>query len=118
METIYRWIQRSYGYSGSSDKTDWKQSAYDMIVTGKGDCYSFFALSKLLFERLGIPNIDVKRVRTEEHRGDHYWNMVSVDGGETWYYYDSTPLRHRAGGILPGDGRLPGCLFRGTLELL
>ena len=92
VETIYRWIQRSYGYSGSSDKTDWKQSAYDMIVTGKGDCYSFFALSKLLFERLGIPNIDVKRVRTEEHRGDHYWNMVSVDGGETWYYYDSTPF--------------------------
>lgn len=92
VEAIYWWVQRSHTYVSHADHLDWKQSAYQMRQTLKGDCYSFFALSKLLFERLGIPNIDVKRLRLPEHGSDHYWNMVSVDGGETWYHYDSTPF--------------------------
>lgn len=89
---IYYWIRANYSFNGWADKIDWKQNAYEMLRTGKGDCYSFFALSKLLFERLGIPNVDVERVRTWEHEGNHYWSVVSVDGGETWYHYDSTPF--------------------------
>lgn len=89
---IYYWIRANYSFNGWADKIDWKQNAYEMIVTGKSDCYGFFALSKLLFERLGIPNVDVERVRTWEHNGDHYWSVVSVDGGKTWYHYDSTPF--------------------------
>ena len=89
---IYYWIRANYSFNGWADKVDWKQNAYDMIRTGKSDCYGFFALSKLLFERLGIPNVDVERVRTWEHNGNHYWSVVSVDGGKTWYHYDSTPF--------------------------
>lgn len=92
VEAVYWWIQRNHTYVSHADHLDWKQSAYQMRVTLKGDCYSFFALSKLMFERLGIPNIDVKRLRTPEHGADHYWSMVSVDGGQTWYHYDSTPF--------------------------
>lgn len=89
---IYHWIRENYSFNGWADKIDWKQNAYEMIRTGKSDCYGFFALSKLLFERLGIPNVDVERVRTPEHEGNHYWSVVSVDGGKTWYHYDSTPF--------------------------
>lgn len=89
---IYRWIRANYSFNGWADKIDWKQNAYEMLQTGKSDCYGFFALSKLLFERLGILNVDVERVRTPEHEGNHYWSVVSVDGGETWYHYDSTPF--------------------------
>lgn len=89
---IYYWIRANYSFNGMADKVDWKQNAYDMIRTGKSDCYGFFALSKLLFERLGIPNVDVERLRTSESEGHHYWSVVSVDGGQTWYHYDSTPF--------------------------
>lgn len=89
---IYHWIRANYSFNGWADKVDWKQNAYDMIRTGKSDCYGFFALSKLLFERLGIPNVDVERLRTSESEGHHYWSVVSVDGGKTWYHYDSTPF--------------------------
>ena len=92
VRAIYRWMRLSYTYNGYADGSDWKQNAYELIVTGRGDCFSYFALSKLLFERLGIPNIDIQRLQTWEHTGDHYWSMVSLDGGETWYHYDSTPF--------------------------
>lgn len=89
---IYHWIRDNFSFNGWADKIDWKQNAYEMIRTGKSDCYGFFALSKLLFERLGIPNVDVERLRTSEDQGHHYWSVVSVDGGKTWYHYDSTPF--------------------------
>lgn len=89
---IYYWIRANYSFNGWADNVDWKQNAYDMIRTGKSDCYGFFPLSKLLFERLGIPNVDVERLRTSQSEGHHYWSVVSVDGGKTWYHYDSTPF--------------------------
>ena len=92
VEAIYRWTRENFRYNGYADKQDWKQSAYQMIKRGYGDCFGFFSLSKLLFERLGIPNIDVRRMQTYSHSSDHFWNMVSVDGGETYYYYDATPF--------------------------
>jgi len=91
VEAIYKWSWKSCRYSGHSDRTDWRQTAYTMLTTGTGDCYGFFAVTKLLFERLGIPNIDVEKVRNHDDDSDHFWSLVSVDGGETYYHFDATP---------------------------
>lgn len=91
VRAIYRHVLYSYGYSGHSDKTDWLQGAWVMMTDGKGDCFNYFALTKLLLERCGIPNIDVRKVRNYETDSDHYWSLVSVDGGETYYHLDATP---------------------------
>lgn len=92
VETIYRWLRSNFTYNSYADKRDWKQSAYTMLKHGYGDCFSFFSVSKLMFERLGIPNIDVRRMWTYSHSNDHFWNMVSIDGGENYYYFDATPF--------------------------
>lgn len=92
VEAVYNWTRKSFWYNSYADKKEWKQSAYQMIRSGYGDCFSFFSVSKLMFERLGIPNIDVRRMWTYSHSSDHFWNMVSLDGGNTYYYYDSTPF--------------------------
>lgn len=91
VEAIYDWARYSFWYSGYSEKMDWKQAGYKLMVNGYGDCFSFFGATKLLFERLGIPNIDVRRVKVYSCSTDHYWSMVSIDGGETYYYFDATP---------------------------
>ena len=91
VEAIYRWSWKSCRYSGHSDRGDWRQTAYTMLTTGTGDCYGFFAVTKLLFERLGIPNIDVVKVKNSENDSEHFWSLVSVDGGNSWYHFDATP---------------------------
>ena len=87
---IYDWVAKNWRYAFDSDKSDWLQEAYRIITGGRGDCFSYYAGTRLLFDRLGIPNITV--LRTEGARdSSHYWSMVSVDGGETYYHFDSTP---------------------------
>ena len=96
VEAVYVWTRRSvhltYGSAPAGfvhEEADWLQTAYQMLnrdVT-KGDCYYFFAVQKLLLQRLNIPTIDVKK--TYDGHSRHYWLLVSVDGGNTYYHYDN-----------------------------
>ena len=91
VRAIYSYVRSHFTYSGHSDKTDWLQGAWVMMDDGEGDCFNYYAVTKLLLERLGIPNIDVRKVRNHETDSDHYWSLVSVDGGSTYYHLDTTP---------------------------
>ena len=82
-------------YVDTSDKTDWIREAYFCLQNRKGDCFSYFAVSKAFFERLGIENLDVQRLPgfTDD---THYWSMINIaeEGAEPlWYHYDATRLR-------------------------
>ena len=91
VKAIYSYVRSHYTYSGHSDKTDWVQGAYVMMESGQGDCFNYYAVTKLLLDRCGIPNIDVRKVRNFPEDSDHYWSLVSVDGGATYYHLDTTP---------------------------
>ena len=91
VKAIYAYVRSHYTYSGHSDKTDWMQGAYTMMTDGQGDCFNYYAVTKLLLDRCGIPNIDVRKVRNNETDSDHYWSLVSTDGGSTYYHLDTTP---------------------------
>ena len=84
VKAIYAYVRSHYTYSGHSDKTDWLQGAYVMMDSGEGDCFNYYAITKLLLDRCGIPNIDVRKVRNFPEDSDHYWSLVSVDGGQTY----------------------------------
>ena len=90
VEAIYKWARTDIRYAGHSDRSDWRQTAYNVIRSGEGDCFGYFAATKLMFERLGIPNIDVQKVRNHEEDSDHFWSLVSVDGNH-YYHFDATP---------------------------
>lgn len=91
VEAVYIWARTSLTYGGHSDRSDYRQAAYAMLAGDRGDCYGYFAVTKLLFERLGIPNIDVTKVKNDDADSEHFWSLVSVDGGETYYHFDATP---------------------------
>ena len=91
VNTIYDWIEGHCYYIAEFDKSDYMQAAYLMLTNNRGDCYGFYAVSRLLFERLGLPNLTVARLPNEVRTTNHWWNMVSLDNGETWYHFDSTP---------------------------
>ena len=95
VEQIYDYVNQSIHYTATSDKNDWIRAAYEGLRTGNGDCFTYFALSKAFFERLGIENMDIRRTEgiVDER---HYWNYVNIGSdasGDRWYHYDATPLR-------------------------
>ena len=91
VKAIYSYVRSHYTYSSNSDKTDWVQGAYVMMTEGQGDYFNYYAITKLLLERCDIPNIDVRKVRNSPEDTDHYWSLVSIDGGNTYYHLDTTP---------------------------
>jgi len=100
---IYKWIRENNAYVNHSDKEDWMQAAYLMMTEHKGDCFNYYSLCKLMLDRLGIPNIDVRKVKNYEGDNDHYWSLVSLDGGNTWYHVDTTPRTNPASFCLVTD---------------
>ena len=95
-EAVYVWTRRSVHLTyGSAPKgfdhesADWLQTAYQLLNKDvpKGDCFYFFAVQKLLLQRLDIPTIDCEKI----YDGDshHYWLLVSVDGGKNYYHFDN-----------------------------
>ena len=77
-------------------KTDWEEEAYICLTSDrmKGDCYTYFAVSKAFFEYFGIDNVGLQRSTESALVGDgtHYWNIVNIGTASSpeWYYYDGT----------------------------
>ena len=96
-KAIFWYVHTDAGisYVDTSDKTDWIREAYLCQKNRKGDCFSYFALSKAFFERLGIENLDVQRLPgfTDD---THYWSMINIASAgapAAWYHYDATRVR-------------------------
>jgi hypothetical protein len=89
VEVVYCWTRLHFQYGKSSDKGDYLQIAYEFLQTHRGDCASYFSLQKLMLERLGIPTIDVSKVKNYEGDSNHYWLLVSIDQGQTYYHFDN-----------------------------
>ena len=91
---IYYFVSTHVTYVAYSNKSDWVRAAYDGLRTGQGDCYTYFALSKAFFNRLGISTMDIHRTEgiVDER---HYWNYVNIGTEQSprWYHFDATPLR-------------------------
>lgn len=83
---IYNYVHNNIKYVGTSDKSSWLVGAYVGFTRGSGDCYNYFACSKALLTRAGIPNVDLTRVGGNSR---HYWQLVDVGGG--YYHFDACP---------------------------
>ncbi len=98
-----------------SDKSNWVRAAYEGLTTERGDCYTYFALSKAFFERLGIENMDVERAQSAVAKVDqrHFWNFVNIGTAEApkWYHFDACQIdgKDYPWGCLVTDAQLADC---------
>ena len=83
---IFNYVNKHIKYVGSSDKSSWLIGAYTGFTRGRGDCYNYFACSKALLTRAGIPNVDLTRAGGNSR---HYWQLVNT--GDGWYHFDACP---------------------------
>ncbi len=91
VRSIYDWCRENLNYGGHTTRGHYAQGAYEMLTTRQGDCYGYFCLSKAMFEYLGIDNLDVEKKKRSSSDSEHFWSLVSLDGGDTWYHFDATP---------------------------
>ena len=84
---VYRYTRKNVLFVGSSDKSSIVHAAYEGFSTGKGDCYTYYAMNVILLDALGIENLEVARVGGTSN---HWWNLVLHEDG-MYYHVDSCP---------------------------
>ncbi len=82
---VYMYIRKNVSYSSSKEK-DILSAAYKAMKYKRGDCYNYFAIAKVLLDKLEIENLPVERYKG---RSSHYWLLVNIGTG--WYHYDTSP---------------------------
>ncbi len=85
---VFFYVRDTFTYVKDNNYWEYKQEAYHMMMTLHDNCYANVCVSKLLLERLGFESFMITGTLgyLDEY---HYWNMVSIDGGKSWYHYDS-----------------------------
>ena len=80
----------SFGYVNKhyAEAVNYLDNAYYFLTTRQGDCRCFFGASKLLLERCGFRTMMIRSFTGS--KVIHYWNLVSIDGGVSWYHFDPT----------------------------
>ncbi len=94
VEAVYNWIVSHCRYQDKDPmgKSDRLQSAYIMLTKGRGNCFNYYALCSVFFDRLNLPQLALERSAVNDRGTSHHWNMVSLDGGKTWYHVDTCPM--------------------------
>ena len=65
---------------------DWRENGYHMLFDRAGDCFGYYAASRLLLERLGYHVVELQNINGFKH----VWCLVSIDDGQTWQHFDPT----------------------------
>lgn len=82
---VFKYVKKHIKYNGHSNTTDWKYEAYNGITAGRGDCFTFYAVTKCLMEEIGAKTMCVERYGGSKDT-DHYWLLVNLGTG--WYHVD------------------------------
>ncbi len=101
---IYDWVQKNITYDPESVGDGYIEVAYNALDTKRGDCYSYFSITKALLDYNRIQNEMIQRT-PGKGEGTHFWNYVNIGTIDSpqWYHLDTTILRE--------NYRVSGCLL-------
>lgn len=89
---LYNYVKASLSYTSDSDKSDATAEAWRGLREGDGDCFTYYAVAKAFFDRLGIEALTVTRT-PNALPSTHYWLLVNTGTHDapTWYHWDCCP---------------------------
>ena len=85
LKAVFDYVRSHVHYVGDSDKTDWRKEAVRGFKTGRGDCFTFYSVTRALLDELGVEYMSVTRLGGATR---HYWTIVNLGTG--WYHFDTT----------------------------
>jgi len=83
---IYDWVTWNMSYTAYADKTDYVAAAFYGFNNRRGDCFVYYAMSRVLLTRAGFENLEIQRDKPNQ---PHFWNLVKMPEG--WYHFDTCP---------------------------
>lgn len=86
---VFLKVKNYVWYSGNSDKSSVENGAYEGFTKWAGDCYTYYAMVRVMLDLLEIPNVEVARIGGTSN---HWWNLVQFEDGK-YYHVDATPHR-------------------------
>ena len=89
LKAVFDYVRGNVRYVGTSDKSDWRKEAARGFKTGKGDCFTFYSVTRALLDEL---HIDYMSVTRKGGRTRHFWVIVNIGTG--WYHFDPTIAPH------------------------
>lgn len=101
---IYRYVKGHCSYVDSGAHKNWRSVGLKGIRYQSGDCFTYYAVARLLISRAGLYNLTVTRYPVAS--AHHWWNLVYVRGG--WYHLDTTPRQRDGKFCLVTDEQLRG----------
>lgn len=102
LRAIYRYVKGHCSYVDSGTHKNWRNAGLRGIRYQSGDCFTYYAVARLLISRAGIYNLTVTRYPVAS--AHHWWNLVYVRGG--WYHLDTTPRQRDGKFCLVTDAQL------------
>ncbi len=84
---IFKRVHNYMGYAFTSDKSSIENAAYEGFTKWYGDCYTYYAMVRVMLDMLEIPNLEVARVGG---KSNHWWNLVQFEDGK-YYHVDAIP---------------------------
>lgn len=87
---VFKRVKNYVWYSGNSDKSSLENAAYEGFTKWAGDCYTYYAMVRVMLDMLEIPNLEVARVGGTSN---HWWNLVEFEDGK-YYHVDASPHRY------------------------
>ena len=84
---VFRRVRNYMGYASHSDKSSVENAAYEGFSKWYGDCYTYYAMVRVMLDMLEIPNLEVARV---DGKSNHWWNLVQFEDGK-YYHIDAIP---------------------------
>lgn len=94
-KAIYEWVRNNVHYAAEGEKIDVIDGAYNAFKYHSGDCYTFYAVCKVMLDLVGIENYSLER---EGGKTRHYWSLVNT--GDGWYHFDSCPYKEYFNGYM------------------
>ncbi len=89
---LYKYIKETVTFVNDSDKSDYIGEAYRAMTEYEGDCFTYYAVARVYFERCGV---EVKKVERKEgaRDGTHFWLLVNMGSSSEpeWYHWDCCP---------------------------
>ena len=87
---IYTYVREHCSYVIDERRPDWRIAAYRGFRYGEGDCYTTYAMSRILLNKAGLTHRTGKHIPSQKMKGraGHWWNEVKIHG--KWEHFDPT----------------------------
>ena len=85
LKAVFEYVRNHVHYVGDSDKSDWRKEAARGFKSGRGDCFTFYAVTRALLDELDVDYMSLTRLGGKTR---HYWVIVNIGTG--WYHFDPT----------------------------